>query len=156
MSDDDSTYSAIKTVLGTTRRDQHWHLTDEVDITTVLGRSRFDLRDVETSGQDVVEVEVTCLLGGVDLIVPVGTVVVLDGTSFLAAARSRVAAGASSALPRLEVTATTVLGRVRVRSLDEDLVDAVALPTDDTAPGAPDAALPADVDADAGSEADAA
>ena len=33
---DDSTYSSIKTVLGSTRRDQHWHLTDEVDITTVL------------------------------------------------------------------------------------------------------------------------
>lgn len=119
MSDDeDLTYSSIKTVLGGARRDERWHLTDEVDVLTILGSGRFDLRDVETSGRDVVEINVTCVLGVVDLVVPVGTMVVLDGTSFLASAKSRVAGGCSSELPRLEVTATTVLGRVRVRTKD--------------------------------------
>ncbi len=121
MSDDeDVTYSSIKTVLGGARRDQRWHLTDEVDVLTLLGSGRFDLRDVETSGRDVVEISVTCVLGVVDLVVPVGTMVVLDGASFLASAKSRVAGGCPSELPRLEVTATTILGRVRVRTIESD------------------------------------
>ena len=119
MSDDEElTYSSIKTVLGGARRDQRWHLTDGVDVLTILGSGRFDLRDVETSGRDVVEINVTCVLGVVDLVVPEGTMVVLDGASFLASARSRVAGGCLSELPRLEVTATTILGRVRVRSIE--------------------------------------
>lgn len=113
---DEETYSAIRTVLGSTRRTARWHLTDEVDVLTALGRSSFDLRLVETTGRAVAEISVTCILGTVNLIVPPGTLVVLDGTSFLARAASEVEPGAPSELPRIEVTATTVLGRVRVVS----------------------------------------
>ena len=38
---DEETYSAIRTVLGSTRRTARWHLTDEVDVLTALGRSSF-------------------------------------------------------------------------------------------------------------------
>lgn len=122
---DDETYSAIRTVLGSTHRTARWHLTDEVDVLTALGRSSFDLRLVETTGRPVVEMSVTCLLGTVNLVVPPGTLVVLDGTSFLARAISEVAPGPESMLPRIEVTATTILGRVRIVSREGDVVPAV-------------------------------
>lgn len=117
---DEETYSSIQTLVGSTRREHRWHLTDEVDILTVFGRARFDLRGVETTGGDVVEVTVKCFFGVVDFIVPDGTVVVLDGTSFLATARSDVSPEGETELPRIEITATTVLGAVRVLSPIEE------------------------------------
>lgn len=113
---DDSTYSAVRTVLGVTRRDACWHLTDEVDVLTVLGRAVFDLRSVETTGGEVVEISVNCVFGFIDFIVPDGTIVVLDGTSFLAGARSDVTGNGEHEGPRIEITALTVLGRTRVFS----------------------------------------
>jgi hypothetical protein len=140
---DEETYSNIRTVLGSTHRTARWHLTDEVDVLTALGRSSFDLRLVETTGRPIVEVSVTCILGTVSLVVPPGTLVVLDGTSFLARAISEVEPGPESALPRIEVTATTVLGRVRIISREADvvpvaIVEATAEPVQDDAPPAID------------------
>jgi hypothetical protein len=120
--EDDETYSTIRTVLGTTERTERWHLTDEVDVLTALGRARFDLRLVETTGRPVAEISVKCFLGSVSLIVPPGTLVVLDGTSFLASANCQVEAGDGSDLPRIEVTATTVLGRVKIVSSESPAV----------------------------------
>jgi len=122
--EDDETYSAIRTVLGTTERTARWHLTDEVDVLTALGRARFDLRLVETTGRPVAEMSVKCFLGSVSLVVPPGTLVVLDGTSFLASANCQVEAGDESVLPRIEVTATTVLGRVKIVSSEPAVVEA--------------------------------
>ncbi len=120
MSDDDLTISEVRALLGTTRRDARWHLTDELEVMCLFARARFDLRQVETTGNDVVEVTVTCAFGSVDFVVPDGTMVVLDGTSFLASARSDVAAEGDSELPRIEITATTVLGRVKIVSPSHD------------------------------------
>ena len=120
MSDDDLTVSEVRALLGTTRRDARWHLTDELDILCLFARARFDLRQVETTGHEVVEVTVTCAFGAVDFLVPDGTMVVLNGTSFLASANSDVAATGSSSLPRIEITASTVLGRVKVVSPSRD------------------------------------
>lgn len=130
----DDTYSLIRTILGSTERADRWHLTDEVQVLTALGRARFDLRGAVPTGSPVVEFSITCVLGSVNLLVPHGTLVVLDGTSFLASAHSHVAPGVSERLPRIEVTATTILGRVRVRSLDDEPVELV--PADDRATGA--------------------
>ncbi|MEM9200555.1 MAG: hypothetical protein AAGC53_02800 [Actinomycetota bacterium] len=118
---DDLTISEVRALLGSTRRDARWHLTDELDILCLFARSSFDLRKVETTGNDVVEVTVTCAFGSVDFIVPDGTIVVLDGTSFLASANSDVAAEGDSPLPRIEITATTVLGRVKIVSPSNDI-----------------------------------
>ena len=102
---------------------------------TALGRSSFDLRLVETTGRPVVEMTVTCILGTVNLVVPPGTLVVLDGTSFLARALSEVEPGPESSLPRIEVTATTILGRVRIVSREAEIVAA----TEPSAPPVADA-----------------
>lgn len=151
--DEDETYSAIRTVLGSTHRTARWHLTDEVDVLTALGRSSFDLRLVETTGRPIAELSVTCVLGTVTLIVPPGTLVVLDGTSFLARAVSDVEPGPASELPRIEVTATTVLGRVKIVSRPADVdasapIEPVAAPAEEpvaavAAPEAPSESLSA-------------
>ena len=156
MSDDadEVTYSAVRSVFGSNRRDARWHLTDELDILTACGRATFDLRQVETTGGEVVEVTATCVLGSISFVVPRGTVVVLDGTSFLAAARSDVSADGSPDLPRIEIT-TTILGSVRVYSTDDELVAEVgpAEPTDEPAATRPDAETPAAVAPQSATEA---
>lgn len=120
MSDSDEiTYSAVNAILSDSRRDSVWHLTDELDVLAVCGRARFDLRQVETDpNTEVVEISVKCFLGGVSFLVPSGTMVVLDGTSFIASARSDVSGEGDPGLPRIEITATTVFGSVRVVSFD--------------------------------------
>lgn len=128
--EDEVTYSAVRSVFGSSRRNARWHLTDELDILTACGRATFDLREVETTGGEVVEVTATCVLGSISFIVPSGTVVVLDGTSFLASARSDVSSIGNPELPRIEITATTVLGAVRVYSVEgEDPPIALEVPT---------------------------
>lgn len=151
--DEEETYSLIRTVLGSTRRADRWHLTDEVQILTALGRSRFDLRGAEATASPVVEVSVVCVLGTVSLLVPHGTLVVLDGTSFLASASSRVSPGTGSHLPRIDVTATTVLGRVRIVSLDDEtaeLVTADPVATADAAAAPAPSPAPAETSATVG------
>ena len=120
MSDsDETTYSAVNAIVSDSRRDSVWHLTDELDVLAVCGRARFDLRQVETNpNTEVVEISVKCFLGGVSFLVPSGTMVVLDGTSFIASARSDVSGEGDPGLPRIEITATTVFGSVRVMSFD--------------------------------------
>ena len=173
--DDEVTYSAVRSVFGSSRRNARWHLTDELDILTACGRATFDLREVETTGGEVVEVTATCVLGSISFIVPRGTVVVLDGTSFLASARSDVSSIGNPNLPRIEITATTVLGAVRVYSTDdgEEALTALEVPTtaeiaaprdlsatNDAEAPVPDAPAEADEPADAdeavNGEADAA
>jgi len=123
MADEVESFSRIRTFLGRSRRNETWYLTDEVEVATVIGRTQFDLRNVRSTGKDVVEVRVVCVLGTVDFIVPAGTIAVLDGSSILASARSNVSGGEAATLPRLEIEATTVLGRVRIRSIREEDLD---------------------------------
>lgn len=137
MADDDESFSRIRTFLGRSRRNETWYLTDEVEVVTVIGRTQFDLRNVRSTGREAVEIRVVCILGSVDFIVPAGTLAVLDGSSVLASARSNVSDGDNNDLPRLEIEATTVLGRVRVRSIpvecpEPDSVDATVSQIDST------------------------
>ena len=44
--EDEVTYSAVRSVFGSSRRNARWHLTDELDILTACGRATFDLREV--------------------------------------------------------------------------------------------------------------
>ncbi len=131
MADDEIHNTTVRTVLGSSRREHRWDLAHEVDITTVLGKSFFDLRLARPMGEDDVEISIACYLGSVELLVPVGTRVTLEGSTFLAGASSDVSGEdeappsddegvelAGAQLPRLDIAATAVLGRVRVRTPD--------------------------------------
>ena len=104
------------------------------------------------------------LQAGELFVVPRGTVVVLDGTSFLASARSDVSAAGDPDLPRIEITATTILGSVRVYSTNDDLIAEVG-PAAEPAPTAAaepepepeiEATAPDIIESDVDDEADAA
>ncbi len=132
MADDEEIHNTtVRTVLGSSRREHRWDLAHEVDISTVLGKSFFDLRPARPMGEADVEISISCFLGSVELLVPVGTRVTLEGSTFLAGASSDVSGEeevptengdgvdlAVKALPRLDISATAVLGRVRVRTPD--------------------------------------
>lgn len=131
MSDDEIHNTTVWTVLGTSRREHRWDLAHEVDITTALGKSFFDLRRARPMGEDDVEISISCFLGSVELLVPVGTRVTLEGSTFLAGASSDVSGEddappwtdggvelIGTTLPRLDISATAILGRVRVRTPD--------------------------------------
>lgn len=123
------TSSDVRTVLGTARRDQRWSLTELVEVQTILGRTRFDLRNARPlSPDDDVEMSISCVLGTVELLVPYGTRVQLDGTTYLGGSSSDVTESDPDAdsgswappasIPPLDITATVILGRVRVHTPD--------------------------------------
>ncbi len=131
MADDEIHNTTVRTVLGSSRREQRWDLAHEVDISTVLGKSFFDLRRARPMGDDDVEISISCFLGSVELLVPIGTRVTLEGSTFLAGASSDVSGEddvvpadaegvdlVAKQLPRLDIAATAMLGRVRVRTPD--------------------------------------
>ncbi len=130
MADDEIYSTTIRTVLGSSRREHRWDLAHEMVVRTVLGRSFFDLRQVRPMGDEDCEISISCLLGTVELLVPVGTRVTLEGSTFLAGASSDVSGVGDvepdpggvdvslDPLPRLDIAANAVLGRVRVRTPD--------------------------------------
>jgi hypothetical protein len=108
--------SRIVAVIGGTRRRDQWLLAPETHVVSVLGHTMLDLRQVECHAA-IVEMTILSVLGGVTILVPDGTEVRLSGATYLGSSDSAVThAEVASGLPRLIVTATTVLGRVRVVS----------------------------------------
>jgi hypothetical protein len=108
--------SRIVAVIGGTRRRDQWLLAPETQVVSVLGHTMLDLRQVECHASTV-EMTILSVLGGVTILVPDGTEVRLSGATYLGSSDSAVThADAAPGLPRLIVTATTVLGRVRVVS----------------------------------------
>ncbi|MCP4083871.1 MAG: cell wall-active antibiotics response protein [Actinomycetia bacterium] len=127
--DDEITSSDVRTVLGTARRDQRWGLTELLEVQTILGRTRFDLRHARPlNPEEDVEMTISCVLGTVELLVPYGTRVRLDGTTYLGGSSSDVTESEPDAdpdvwtpptsIPPLDITANVILGRVRVHTPD--------------------------------------
>lgn len=164
MADDDeneNTTSRIVSVLAGCDRRDRWWLAPSTSLVSMFARSYLDLRDVVTDpSADVIEMNVICAIGTVTIVVPEGTDVTLSGTSLLASSGSLVEQGSGmSILPRIVITATTVLGRMQVQTTpvakrvrrkrgkgartpivfqDEVVVDEIGT----RAPAAPDAAAP--------------
>jgi hypothetical protein len=108
--------SRIVAVIGGARRRDQWLLAAETQVVSVLGNTMLDLRQVECHASEV-EITILSALGGVTILVPDGTEVRLSGATYLGSSDSCVTpAERPAGIPRLIVTATTVLGRVRVVS----------------------------------------
>ncbi len=107
----------IMSVFGANMRRNRWLLASDTTVFNVCGRSILDLRLAETRS-DRVEMTVLAVLGSVMVVVPEGSDVRLSGSSFLASSDCLVEhTGEASHLPPIMVTATTVLGRMIVKSL---------------------------------------
>jgi hypothetical protein len=116
--DDAITTSRIISVLAGCDRRDRWWLAPSTSLVSMFARSYLDLRDVVTDpSADVIEMNVLCAIGTVTIVVPEGTDVTLSGTSLLASSGSLVEQGSGlSMLPRIVITATTVLGRMQVQT----------------------------------------
>lgn len=128
VDDDEDESTRIISVLAETNRRDRWAVSARTSMLTVLARSYFDFRKVEADG-DVVELNIICVCGHITLVVPEGTKVQLSGFSFLASANSDVldAPETPSPLPKLKVNATTVFGRISIRTPNaQDLAPALA------------------------------
>ncbi|GAA4937659.1 hypothetical protein GCM10025331_24190 [Actinoplanes utahensis] len=102
------TVDRVVTVLSERRRRGRWRLpSGRLSTFTLLGATTLDLRDVVT-GEDVIEITGTCVLGEIKVVVPEGVEVELTGTSALSSEELRLAA-----VPRLP---GTPIIRVRVHA----------------------------------------
>lgn len=110
----------IFSVIGGCRRSGRWLVPGSTNMLTLFGRAFIDLREARTSAE---ELEFTCLsvFAIVTIIVPEGAEVRPSGTAILGSSRSTVpVSDAACQLPPISVDATTVFGRMRIRTTDTD------------------------------------
>jgi hypothetical protein len=102
--------------LSSQQRRGPWRLSPATRVVSVFGSAELDLREVDLAAGESV-VEVFCLLGSVEIIVPPGVRVLHDGSalvgSFEVEADDRGADGRDHAV--LRITGNAYLGSVEVR-----------------------------------------
>lgn len=104
-------------VLSGNRRRGPWRLLGRHTAVAVLGHCTIDLTEARLEGTEPV-LRVVAVLGGVEVVVPEGVGVELDGLAVLGARSDRLKASATPPSVVLAVRATTVLGGVTVRHRD--------------------------------------
>jgi hypothetical protein len=115
--DDDA---QIFSVIGGAKRSGRWRVPASTRTLTLFGRCLIDLRQAETTAD---ELSFSCIsvFAGVTFIVPEGAEVRPSGMAILGSARSLVPVSDSPAtLPPISIDAITVLGRLRIRTTDEE------------------------------------
>ncbi|MFN3216130.1 MAG: hypothetical protein ACE367_06510 [Acidimicrobiales bacterium] len=115
--DDDA---QIFSVIGGAKRSGRWRVPASTRTLTLFGRCLIDLRQAETTAD---ELSFSCIsvFAGVTFIVPEGAEVRPSGVAVLGSARSLVPVSDSPAhLPPISTDAITVLGRLRIRTTDEE------------------------------------
>jgi hypothetical protein len=109
----------IFSVIGGCRRSGRWLVPAQTNMMTLLGRAVIDLRDASSSAE---ELEFTCLsvFGNITFIVPEGAEVRPSGMAILGSSKSTVPiSGAACDLPPISVEATTIIGRLSIRTTEE-------------------------------------
>lgn len=115
--DDDA---QIFSVIGGAKRSGRWRVPASTRTLTLFGRCLIDLRQAETTAD---ELSFSCIsaFAGVTFIVPEGAEVRPSGVAVLGSARSLVPVSDTPAhLPPISIDAITVLGRLRIRTTDEE------------------------------------
>jgi hypothetical protein len=116
-------------ILGSVERRGHWSLTRSSGAKAVLGSVVIDLRDVSLP-PGVTTIEVSAVLGSIEIIVPPQLAVESDGSSILGSfeGMQRVPRVADPDLPVLRVTGRAILGSVEVYTRPEESRMPPALP----------------------------
>ncbi len=113
----------IVSVVGGCRRSGRWIVPAETDMMTLFGRAVIDLREARTSAE---QLEFTCLsvFANITFLVPEGAEVRPSGMAILGSSRSTVPiSDVECHLPPMSVDATTIFGRIRIRTTDLDPED---------------------------------
>ncbi len=100
--------------MGGVKRSGRWRSRGSLSV-TLLGGVSLDLREAELASREVTVTAVT-VVGGVDVVVPSGMRVEIEGISLLGGRRLDVDERAAPGAPTLRLRVFSVLGGVRVRS----------------------------------------
>lgn len=109
----------IFSMVGGCRRSGRWLVPAKTNMMTLFGHAVIDLRDARTSAD---ELEFTCLsvFANITFIVPEGAEIRPSGMAILGSSKSTVPiSGGSCDLPPISAEATTIIGRLRIRTTEE-------------------------------------
>jgi hypothetical protein len=102
-------------VLGSAQRSGFWRLAEDSRVVAVLGSCKIDLRSARISAA-VTTLEVSAVLGSIDVIVPAGVEVDLEVHALLGSRDLRMGAGPPAAgAPVIRITGVVLLGSLNVR-----------------------------------------
>lgn len=110
----------IFSIIGSGSRSGRWLVPAKTNMKTLFGRAIIDLRHAQSNAE---EIEFTCLsvLANVTFIVPEGAEVRPSGVAIFGSSRSTVPLSDKECdLPAISVNATTIFGRLRIRTTDLD------------------------------------
>jgi hypothetical protein len=102
-------------VLGSAQRSGFWRLAEESRVVAVLGSCKIDMRSARISAA-VTTLEVSAVLGSIDVIVPTGVEVDLEVHALLGSRDMRTAtAPPAPGAPVIRITGVVLLGSLNVR-----------------------------------------
>lgn len=101
-------------ILGSIDRVGYWRIGDVTSAISVLGSCKLDLRGAAISAP-VVTVEATTVLGSLEVIVPEGVEVDLEGVTVMGSKVLRLSSPPRAGAPVVRVTGLTLMGSVTVR-----------------------------------------
>ena len=103
-------------LFGGNQRRGRWRIEGETNALSIMGGCHLDLREVEVVGHEAV-VNCYAFMGGVDVVVPEGIDVVLEGFSFMGGKSAKIAdVPVIPGSPLIRVRAFSFMGGVNVRS----------------------------------------
>ncbi len=101
--------------IGGVKRSGRWRVPESSLSVTLLGGVSLDLREAELASREVMVTAVT-VIGGVDVVVPPGMRVEIEGISLLGGRKLDVDERTAPGAPTLRLRVFSILGGVRVRS----------------------------------------
>ena len=111
-------------VLGSAQRSGFWRLAEESRVVAVLGSCKIDLRSARISAA-VTTLEVSAVLGSIDVIVPAGVEVDLEVHALLGSRDMRMGtAPPATGAPVIRITGMVLLGLLNVRDAAQAHIDA--------------------------------
>jgi hypothetical protein len=101
-------------VLGSAQRSGFWRLAEESRVVAILGSCKIDLRSARISAA-VTTLEVSAVLGSIDVIVPAGVEVDLEVHALLGSRDMRMGTAPPAGAPVIRITGMVLLGSLNVR-----------------------------------------
>ncbi|MBX6343311.1 MAG: hypothetical protein IRY97_12695, partial [Thermomicrobiaceae bacterium] len=116
--------SRFLAILSERKRAGSWRIEGRIEVASILGSCKLDLRDAEIAGDEVV-IDVFILMGSLDLLVPSGIEVELEDVSILASSEDkRRPAEVLPGAPTLRVRGVCVMGSITVKDEERNWLSA--------------------------------